>query len=247
VARRRLGAGLAVATTFALAVGIVAGTVAWRTAVWRAQQAQPVASVQGLQADRADTVDPGLAGSVRSSLALIDSEGCGERRQGTTTLVEDEDGPMALTNQHVVLGTDEAELAARSGEVVEVPVRERVTDRDAVHLDPAALLDDGVTPLPIGPRPIVGAVVMVAGFPGGGYQASVGHVERVERRHGYGGTVDMLIIDVEATPGISGGVVVDSSGRAVGLVAARDPETGDTVAYPLDTLSGSSEGPNLSC
>jgi len=77
--------------------------------------------------------------------------------------------------------------------------------------------------------------------------ARAGHVVSVERRHGYGGTVDMLIVDVEAIPGISGGVVVDTEGRAVGLVAARDPETGDTVAYPLETVEGRTRPADSSC
>ena len=229
------------------ALCVAAGLTMWWSSGDRAPGAFPVASVQGAQADRSTSVDPGLAQVVRSSVMLVDSTGCGESRQGTTTVIDQPDGPVALTNQHVVAGTDVAEFSDVDGSSVDVPVRHRVSDRDAVQLDPGALLDAGVVPLTVGPRPIVGSAVMVAGFPSGGFQARTGHIERVERRHGYGGTVDMLIIDIEAIPGISGGVVVDGDGRAVGLVAARDPETGDTVAYPLDTLSGAVQDPVLSC
>ena len=226
---------------------VAAGLTMWWSSHDRAPDAFPVASVQGAQADRSASVDPGLAQVIRSSVVLIDSTGCGESRQGTTTVIDQSDGPVALTNQHVVAGADEAEFSDVDGRRLDLPVRHRVTDRDAVQLDADALVDAGVEPLAVGPRPIVGSAVMVAGFPSGGFQAATGRIERVERRHGYGGTVDMLIIDVEAIPGISGGVVVDGDGRAVGLVAARDPESGDTVAYPLDTLSGGVQDPVLSC
>jgi S1-C subfamily serine protease len=226
---------------------VAAGLAMWWSSDGRAPETMPVASVAGVQADRTTAVDPGLAAVLRSSVTLVDASGCGESRQGTTTLLDTGNGPVALTNQHVVAGTDEATFAGADGESVPLPVTRRVSDRDAVHLDADALADAGVQALPVGPRPIAGSAVMVAGFPAGGFEAKAGHVVRVERRHGYGGTVDMLIIDVQAIPGISGGVVVDAAGRAVGLVAARDPESGDTVAYPLDTLTGRTQAPVLGC
>jgi hypothetical protein len=47
-----------------------------------------------------------------------------------------------------------------------------------------------------------------------------------------------MLIDVQAHPGLSGGAVLDRSGTMAGLVAARDPETGWTVAYPIGEVLG---------
>mgnify|MGYP001476152492 CR=1 FL=1 len=243
MASRRLGAAVALVA----AVAVAAGLAMWWRSDPGAPASMPVASVQGVQIDRSAGADPGLADAVRRSVTLVDASGCGQARQATATLVDADGGPTALTNQHVVAGAVDAEFTDGSGRPRSLDVTERVAARDAVHLDAAPLEDAGVEPLPVGPRPIVGSRVMVAGFPGGAFQAHVGRIERVERRHGYGGTVDMLIVDVEAIPGISGGVVVDLQGRAVGLVAARDPETGDTVAYPLDTLAGATTGASRRC
>jgi S1-C subfamily serine protease len=243
VAGRRLGAGVAVVAVLAAVLGLTA----WWSWVDRAPEAYPVASVQGATVDRSAAVDPGLAESVRSSVSLVEASGCGASRQATTTLIDQGDGAVALTNEHVVAGAATARFTGPDGRSARARVRSRVPDRDAVHLSTGDLLAAGLRPLAVGPRPVQGAAVLVAGYPSGGFDARTGRVVRVEQRHGYGGTTDMLIIDVEAIPGISGGVVVDAEGRAVGLVAARDPETGDTVAYPLDTLDDATVPPELSC
>ncbi len=242
MAVRRLGAVAAVA----VALSVVVGLATW----WRdagAPASQPVASVQGAQLDRSATVDPGVADHVRDAVTRVLATGCGEARQGTATLLDLPDGPMAVTNQHVVAGASHAVLDDPGEDHADSDVTVRVADRDAVHLDPTPFEDAGAQALPIGPRPVVGSSVMVAGYPGGAFRAGIGRVVQVERRQGYGGTVDMLIIDVQAVPGISGGVVVDAAGRAVGVVAARDPQTGDTVAYPVDALTGATEAGSRSC
>jgi hypothetical protein len=247
VADRRLGA----VAVIVVALVVVAGLAMWW---WRGDSpgSMPVASVQGAQLERTGRVDPGVADAVRSGVTRVFATGCGESRQATATLVDLPDGPVALTNQHVVAGTDVVRLdGQRSGDApdagAEAEVADRVANRDAVRLDPAPLEDSGVEPLAVGPQPITGSSVVVAGYPGGRFEARVGHVVRVERRQGYGGTVDMLIVDVQAIPGISGGVVVDGEGRAVGLVAARDPESGDTVAYPIGSVTGATTGATLTC
>jgi len=243
VAGRRLGAGVAAIVLF----GVAAGAAIWRTTDDRALGAQPVANVAGAQLERDATVDAELTRTLRSSVVRVEATGCGERRQATATVFDDRSGPRVVTNQHVVEGTTDVDSWDPSGAEVALTVGRRVQGRDAALLDADALVGAGVEPLAVGPRPIVGSGVVVAGFPGGGFEARAGHVTAVERRQGYGGTVDMLIIDVEAIPGISGGVVVDASGRAVGVVAARDPETGSTVAYPLDTLGGATGAADRSC
>ena len=170
--------------------------------------------------------------------------GCGAERQATVTLVGGDDGDTGLTNQHVVAGASELSVEG-AGERADVTGH--VDGRDAAIVDGDDLVDAGLEPLATGPRPIVGAQVVVAGYPGGRFEATVGHVRSVEVRQGYGGSGDVMVIDVVASPGVSGGVVVDVEGRAVGLVAARDPSTGEVVAYPLDELDGSVQGTTTPC
>ena len=91
------------------------------------------------------------------------------------------------------------------------------------------LEDGGAEPLEAGPRPVLGSRVMVAGYPDGRFLAAPGTVRSVEARQGYGATTEVMVVDVDAVPGISGGVVIDITGRAVGLIAASDPVTHDVV------------------
>jgi len=59
--------------------------------------------------------------------------------------------------------------------------------------------------------------------------------------------VSVFLVDVPANSGISGGLVVDTEGRAVGLVAARDPETGNAVAYPFAAVTAPLEADPPGC
>lgn len=214
--------------------------------MWRAGSSAPglpVASVAGAVVERGSAGADGAA-SLRRAVALVRSVGCGARRQATAVLLDDGRRSFGLTNRHVVAGSDEVSLGDSDDTV---PVRGRIEGRDAVELDGDGLRAVGLAPLALGSRPLPGAGVVVAGFPAGRFRALSGHVRAIEPREGYGGVVDVMIVDVEAVPGISGGVVVDVTGRAVGLVAARDPATGDVVAYPITSLGPASDGAMVGC
>lgn len=193
---------------------------------------QPVANVQGAVLERGALV-PDAKEALQRSVLRLHSEGCGSQRQATVTVVQRGGRTVGLTNQHAVLGTDQVVVDGVGGEVA---VDGRVDGRDVAELDGDELLAGGARPMAVGPRPVLGAQVVVAGYPAGSFRAVTGHVRAVEQRQGYGGVADVLVLDVEAVPGISGGVVVDIQGRAVALVAARDPATHDVVAYPLDVI-----------
>lgn len=239
MAERRLGAVvLAVAV-----VGAVLGLTAW----WRmgsdAPSGQPVASVAGAVLDR-NGPSPEAQAALRRSVRLVHAQGCGVDRQATVTVLDRGGRTVGLTNQHVVAGAAEVTVDGVDGEV---PVLGPVSDRDAAELDGDALLAGGATALTVGHRPSNGASVVVAGYPGGRFTAATGTVRSIEQRQGYGATTDVMVIDAEAVPGISGGVVLDVTGRAIGLVAARDPVTGDVVAYPLDLIGQSGDSGTVSC
>ena len=171
-----------------------------------------------------------LRDRVRGALLEVEVTACGVSRQGTVTVLDLGQGAEGLTNAHVVDGTDVVSMHGPFGSGPGT-VLGTLSGRDAAVVD----LGDahGEAALLPGRRPDPGERVLVAGFPGGQYRAEMGTVRRVESRSTRGGTTPVLLVDVQAIPGVSGGVVADRSGRAVGLVAARDPSTGWAVAYPI--------------
>jgi S1-C subfamily serine protease len=238
VAERRLGAAVLAAALLGAAVGLAA----WWRADAGAPSGEPVASVAGAVLER--DAPPEVGAALQRSVRLVRATGCGAERQATATVVDRGGRSVGLTNQHVVAGAAEVAVDGM-GDVVLVDGL--VRGRDAAELDGERMVDDGAEPLAVGPRPIVGASVVVAGYPDGHFVARAGTVRSVESRQGYGGTADVMLIDVEAVPGISGGVVVDAAGRAVGLVAARDPVTHEVVAYPLDVIGRASDDATAPC
>jgi len=226
VSIRRLGAAIvAVACVVALTA-----VVRWRSDV--ELPGQPVASVRGALIERGG-VTAEMQESLQHSVLLVRSNGCGSSRQATATVIDHGGRPIGLTNQHVVTGSVAVSV---DGMDDAVQVVGRVDGRDAVELDGDELVAGGARAMEVGPRPLLGAQVVVAGYPDGRFRAAAGHVRAIEQRQGYGGTADVLIVDAEAVPGVSGGVVIDVQGRAVGLVAARDPASSDVVAYPIDVI-----------
>jgi S1-C subfamily serine protease len=224
-------------------LGAALGLAAWWGTGADAPSGQPVASVAGAVLDR-DAPSPEVQAALRRSVRLVHAEGCGVERQATVTVLDRGGRTVGLTNQHVVAGADEVSVDGVPGLV---PVTGPVIDRDAAELEGDPLLDGGGIALKTGHRPSNGASVVVAGYPDGHFVAATGTVRSIEQRQGYGATTDVIVIDTQAVPGISGGVVLDVTGAAIGLVAARDPVTGDVVAYPLDVIGPASDSGRVSC
>lgn len=234
----------------ALAVGVVLGGVASATAPVGTHEVGVGAQV-ALSADRApapSTLDAGVVvDRVEASVLRADVEACGWVRQGTVTMVDSGVGVLGLTNAHVVEGGGELQVSGAGSGVSTATVLAYPIGRDAAEVDLGGLDVESGAALPLGPAPEEGDEVVVAGFPAGRWSARAGVVRSVERRHARGASSAVMVIDVDAARGISGGVVADAAGRAVGLVAARDPRTGFTVAYPLDEVLGRSAGPVPGC
>lgn len=239
MAERRLG----VAVLAVVVLGAALGLAAWWTTGSDAPSGQPVASVAGAVLDR-DVASPEVQAQLRRSVRLVHAEGCGVERQATVTVLDRGGRTVGLTNQHVVAGASEVSVDGVAGQV---EVRGPVLDRDAAELDGDSLLAGGGAALRVGHRPSNGASVVVAGYPNGHFLAAAGTVRSIEQRQGYGATTDVIVIDAQAVPGISGGVVLDVTGAAIALVAARDPVTGDVVAYPLDVIGPASDSGTVTC
>jgi hypothetical protein len=183
----------------------------------------------------ADTTDELVGDRVRNAVA----EGCGARRQGTVVWVAHDGVPRWWTNRHVAAGAATVDTGPGGP-------REVVGSLDGVDVATAlaSTSDADLPALEVGPAPVVGTGVVVVGYPDGRRAAVAGRVVAVERRVDRGRSASVIVVDAPAAPGSSGGAVVDGAGRIVGLVAARDPGTGRTVALPMadlalvDVLSG---------
>jgi S1-C subfamily serine protease len=198
---------------------------------------------------------PVLEDRLSRSVMRADVMACGVHRQGTVTLLDmtaaaavqsspdsvvggSEAGPShaLVTNAHVVQGAEVATLSGARLGVHEGSVDAFVENRDAatLALPPEVAADSaGLEPAPM---PNEGDRVLLAGFPEGRWTVRDARVESIELRSGWGDTSEVIVLDAPVEQGISGGVVVDLRGRAVGLIAARDPGTAHAVAYPIEDL-----------
>lgn len=188
-----------------------------------------------------------LRSRVESAVLLADVRACGRTRQGTVTLVRTGAGALGLTNSHVVRGAGTVTLSGAGLGVVEAAVVDHLPGRDVARIDLDRLDPPPDAPLVVGGAVFVGDPVTTAGFPDGRWKVQEGRVVSVGRSGGWGGTGEVMVVDVPAVEGTSGGVVVDASGRAAGLIVARDPRSGNTVAYPMRDVVTRSAGAAVGC
>ena len=97
----------------------------------------------------------------------------------------------------------------------------------------------GLTPIEQGPQPRVGHVALIVARPGDGLATSIGVVSALlgPVRMLRGGQLQGLIrTDATFYPGFSGGPLVDSAGRMVGLATSR-VRPGGGFALPLETIA----------
>ncbi len=234
---RRAGAG---AVTLAVLLGAVLGV--------GAHSLLPAAGTTGSVAPPAPVAE--VAGRVldRDATMRVEAVGCGEQRSATATVVGPPGAEVVLTNAHVARGAGTVQVHHDDGSVGTATVVGSVAGRDAAVL---RLDDESVSPAspPAARAPAeAGDEVVVIGYPGGTRVELTARVRTSELRSGYGGTAQVLLIDAPAEGGLSGGTVVDAdTGDVVGLVAARDPATGDAVAYPIGEVLGRTLGPVPGC
>lgn len=229
-------------TLFAAFLGLLAG-VAFHFVV-----GTDVASGRSLDA----VPRPVLAELLSQSLMRADVVACDVHRQGTVTLLDAAregaaSGRTVLTNAHVVQGASSATLSGAELGVHVAEVDGFLDERDAAVLELPEEATHGGAGLEVGPAPAAGDPVVLAGFPEGRWTITDGTVDSVELRKGWGALSEVLVVDVPIEQGISGGVVVDVAGRAVGLIAARDPDTGFAVAYPIDDVLAAGPGVSPAC
>lgn len=229
----------------AVVVGVLLG-VALHAAGVGASDATPAAEVAAARLERGGDVGTAAVEALERGVLLVEAGGCGDVRQASATLVSQGTRAVVLTNAHVVRGSGTVTVRGPGGEPQVAQVLGAVVGRDAAVLELEGAVD-GAEAIDIAPMPAEGEQVTVVGHPDGVASARSGRIAAVERRAGYGGASDVLLVDTEVRGGSSGGAVLDAGGRVVGLVAARDPRTGWAVAYPIGEVLGRALGPVPDC
>ncbi|MBC6405290.1 MAG: trypsin-like peptidase domain-containing protein [Rhodospirillales bacterium] len=129
-----------------------------------------------------------------------------------------EGGTLLLTADHVLFDAERFRIRTAEG----VAYAARLLGRD--RASDLALLDSdaALPPLAMGPLPPLGAPVCALGNAFGlGLSVSCGVVSARGRAGvGFNRIEDFLQSDAAINPGMSGGALVDSAGRLVGLIAA---------------------------
>ncbi|WP_347352958.1 MarP family serine protease [Intrasporangium sp.] len=187
--------------------------------------------------DPAVAHDPAVAAARRSIVKVTtESMRCAAAQEGTGWVLE---RGIVITNAHVVAGAERIQVEAANGDryVAELVVFD--PERDLAALRVRGL---GAPPLHLGQSLERGASAVVAGYPlDGPYAVVPARVRSVLEARGrdiYGrDTVvrEIYSLYTQVRPGNSGGPLLDTSGRAVGVVFAKSVED-DNTGYAL-TLS----------
>lgn len=161
----------------------------------------------------------------------IRNVGCGELSTGSGFAV---DATTLITNRHVVSGSADLQVSTYDGRDVEVTAASTAALADLAVVRTAA-------PLPSAPElapqdPATGDEVTVVGYP-------LGRALTLTRGQVLGATTDplnenlgeVLVTDAPVEPGSSGSAVLDTAGRVVGVVYAKNA-SGQSFIVPVSTL-----------
>ncbi|MGV8976425.1 MAG: S1C family serine protease [Cellulomonas sp.] len=169
--------------------------------------------------------------AARRMTVRIRNVGCSSLSTGSGFAL---DATTLLTNRHVVADSADLQISTYDGR--DVAVRATTT---------AALADLAIVrtaePLPAAPvladtDPVAGDAVTIVGYPlGGQLTVTSGHVigETMDPLNENFGEV--LVTDAAVEPGSSGSAALDSAGRVVGVVYAKNT-TGQSFILPVSTL-----------
>lgn len=143
-------------------------------------------------------------------------------------------GSTLVTNRHVVAGADQLEVEAGDGRSYTVRAAQAGVLGDIAFVEVAETLpvvadvDDTVGP---------GDEVAAVGYPGGGpFTITRGVVVDAVDGTAFGVPDQVLRVTARVQPGNSGGPLLDSRGRVVGVVYAIETATGLGLAMPMTTV-----------
>jgi S1-C subfamily serine protease len=169
---------------------------------------------------------------IRAAAAVTEkviAAGCGGGEAGSAWPVA---AHYLVTNAHVVAGSNHVDIDLQDGSVQAATVVYFDPDVDvAVLFAPGVNLHPLVT---VAADPVRGTNGAVIGYPGGGQlQVVAAAVRGTEMARGYNiycdnqVTRDIEVLATHVVPGNSGGPLVDTSGRVIGLVFAASTTTAD--------------------
>jgi S1-C subfamily serine protease len=140
------------------------------------------------------------------------------------------DAHTLLTNRHVLAGASQLEISTWDGHDERVGAADvgRLVDLGVVRVD-GRLPYHAITAA----QPMVGERVQVVGFP---LTFSYGRIVDFVSGSNLGVSGQVMRLTADVQPGNSGGPVLDSKGRVVGIVYAIELSTGYGLAIPLATL-----------
>jgi serine protease Do len=169
-----------------------------------------------------------VAPSLVDSVLLVRAGRCdGSVVTGTAFVLDGDDGPVVLTNRHVVEQVRTAGLRPLTGGTpVTVTAVRLAADADVAVLEVA---DAATLPVALAPGATVGVgqEVRLVGFPAARAFTTTGVVRRAGPA--------VLEVDLATDPGASGSPLVTDDGRVVGQIFARTPE-GEGLATPIARL-----------
>lgn len=174
-----------------------------------------------------------LAGAVaQASVSVVRVDA--RRRMGASGVVWGANG-LVLTADHVLERDEDVTIGIADGRTVGATIVGRDPGTDLALLRAQAT---DLTPIGRGPAPKVGNLAMLVARPGAGPATSIGVVSAIggpgRTRHG-GWLEGTIRTDATFFPGFSGGAMVDTSGRMLGLATSyRGGDYG--VAIPLETV-----------
>ena len=144
-------------------------------------------------------------------------------------------GGLVLTADHVLERDEDLSVGLPDGRTVPATIVGRDAGTDLALLRPEA---SPLTPIERGPAPKVGHVSLLVARPGNSLATSIGVVSALggPGRAWRGGRLEGIIrTDASFYPGFSGGPLVDTAGRMLGLATARfGGEAG--LAISLETV-----------
>ena len=169
--------------------------------------------------------------AARRMTVRIRNVGCSSLSTGSGFAL---DSTTLITNRHVVADSADLQISTYDGRDV------AVTAATTAELADLAIVRTA-EPLPAAPvladtDPVAGNAVTVVGYPlGGQLTVTSGHVigETTDPLNENFGEV--LVTDAAVEPGSSGSAALDSEGRVVGVVYAKNT-TGQSFILPVSTL-----------
>lgn len=141
---------------------------------------------------------------------------------------------LLVTNRHVVENADLLQVSTWDGQSHDVEI-----SGIALNEDLAIVAVRGQLPvsLELHRAPADGDEVVAVGYPlGGELTFSTGRVIGMVDQAFFGDRTPSIRLSNKILPGNSGGPLVDTEGRVVGVVFAMETDTGNGLAIPIDAL-----------